>query len=135
MAPVTFQVLTLSFDVDQGGAGAPVQVECQLTDAMLTPNYSDDTLETMCGTFTTTTETWELQIAGLQDWAATDSISDLLWAATEAGSDIDFSLVIGTVTFSGACAPRRTPAGGEAQSPFDFDITLPVQGVPTKVAA
>jgi hypothetical protein len=120
------KTLTLSFgDAD---------VSCQLSQAQLEPTYAETTVQTFCGAVTDQAESWVLNLTGFQDWGDAAGVCDLLWNATDAGTDVDFELAVGPDTFSGSVAPKRTVVGGTAGGAFDYSVKLNVQGNVTKAA-
>jgi hypothetical protein len=126
-APTTIQTLTLQLGT--------TQYECQLTGATLEPNYSDKSVTTFCGTFSTSNESFTLTLAGLQDWGSVTGLCDMLWEAADAGENLQFTLEVGGVTFTGTVPGRKTPAGGTAGDALTFSISLPVQGKVTRTVA
>jgi hypothetical protein len=121
-APVLLQTLTLEI-------GTTVY-ETQLSNAAVVPEYSDTSVSTFGGEFTTTTEKSKLHLEGFQDYGAVAGLCDLLWAA-DLEDLITFTLDVGGATWEGNCSPRKPNAGGAAGGPLDFTIDLPIQGDPT----
>jgi hypothetical protein len=124
--PTIIKTLTLSLDTSD--------VTCELTGARLEPSYAESTINTFCGSLSSSVESWALIIDGLQTWGDATSVCDLLWEATDAGTDVAFELEVGPDTFSGTVSPKRTVVGGDASGPFSYSVTLPVQGNVTKAA-
>ncbi len=75
---------------------------------------------------------WQVSFEYLQDWGATDSISELLFEND--GSEIFFSFVpdVATVpTASGSFNAQAGNYGGDAGTSWDFSGTCGLNGVPT----
>jgi len=79
---------------------------------------------------------WELQIAGFQDWDEASSFCDAMVAAATAGDPIPFELALSTgATVTGDIIPAFPPFGGAADSALEFDMTFTVDGTPTYTPA
>lgn len=130
---IVIKTLSLTFDAKN--------VECQLDQAELVDNPDTEEVQTFCGTETTATPNWSLNIGGFQDHGAVDAVCDLLHDAyidsvdnpTVAGSgEIAFVLTVGKKTRTGKAKPiADVPFGGQAGSPLKFSVELDVIGRPT----
>lgn len=137
------KTIKLTLDDDAAGAGTPVEVECQLTNAQLVCDTSAgaETLTTFCGSQDVPgTSKYTLHLAGFQDWGSANAVADIIHAAFLNGQDsdtstsdlIDYVLTAGDQTRSGQCRPATdVPFGGDAGSALTFDIDLPCTGTPT----
>ena len=123
MSVNTIKTLTLTLDTNT--------VECQLTRAALVDNPETEELTTFCGTETSATPNYDLELAGFQDYGQALGICDLIHTAytTDPVAELDFVLTVGGATRTGVCKPiADIPFGGDAGGALDFTITLDVIG-------
>jgi hypothetical protein len=125
-APTQIQTLTLS-------VGA-TEYAYQLSNAAVVPSYSDSSIQTFAGEFTTSTEGFVLHVEGFQDYGSVKGFCDLLWA-TPIVDKLAFVLEVGGAKWEGNVNPRKPNAGGAAGGALDFSIDLPCMGAPTYTAA
>lgn len=137
------KTLKLTLDADAAGAGTPLEVECQLTNAQIVCDTSAgaETLTTFCGSQDVPgSSKYTLHLAGFQDWGSADAIADLIHKAFLAGQDtdpatldlIDYVLTVGKATRTGQCRPQNDVTfGGDAGAALTFDVDLACTGAPT----
>jgi hypothetical protein len=120
-------IKTLALELDG------TRVECQLTRAALVDSPNTEELTTFCGTETSATPNYDLELAGFQDYGQADSVFDLIHQAyvaeqlTSGAGEIAFTVTAGTATRSGTAKPvADAPFGGDAGSALNGDITLDV---------
>lgn len=76
--------------------------------------------------------TFQLRVRAFQDWNEATSMSENLWAAATAGTNIPFEMeVAGGGSFTGNIVPVFPPAGGAADSALEMDLTFEVSGAVT----
>lgn len=79
---------------------------------------------------------WELQIAGFQDWDEASSFCEAMVTAATTGDPIPFELALSTgATVTGDIIPAFPPFGGAADSALEFDLTFTIDGTPTYTPA
>jgi hypothetical protein len=123
-AIATGKVITVTIDGDDYSE--------QINSATIVANNNSITVQTLTGPASAPLPTaYELQITAYQDWGKVGSFSEALWAAALTGTDVTFSMDIGTKTLSGNLVPQFPDAGGSADGVLEFSITLPIDGVPT----
>jgi hypothetical protein len=125
-APVQITTLTLSL------TGTPYEYQC--SNARLETTNTENKVQTFGGTYTSSTESHTLTLEGFQDYGADDSLCDLLWAASESGTDIAAIMVLNGESFTCSVSGRKPPVGGAAGVALPFTVTLPVQGSITVTA-
>jgi hypothetical protein len=117
----TIKTLALSFD------GATV--ECQLTRAALVDDPTTEEITTFCGTETSATPNYNLEISGFVDFGEAASVFDLLHDAYVADptGEIDCVLTVGNRTRTFTARPvADVPFGGDAGAALTADMTLDV---------
>lgn len=122
---ITGRTLTLTIDGDDYTA--------QCTSATINPTNNNETWQTLAGPVSRrTSESFELQIVGFQDWNAASSMAEALWTAAVTNTPVGFTLeVTGGGTWSGDVIPQFPTAGGDAASALEMDVTFPIDGTPT----
>ena len=118
---------------------ATVDYSCTLTTVELAPTAKSQTIPaTMCSAESTSIVgiSWELTLAGLQDWLDETSLQEFLWVnrLKPAFMKLTPAVVVPGTPPSVACQVRQLmPAafGGQAPSPAAFTVKLPVIGDPT----
>lgn len=124
-------IKTLKLSLDKGGV--PTQFECQLDSVELVDEPETEDVTTFCGTESSSTPRYRLNLGGFQDWGDVAGVCEVLHAAyiTDPISEIDFVVTVGKATRTGVCKPvADIPFGGEAGSPLKFSVTLDVIGKP-----
>jgi hypothetical protein len=129
------QLKELKLTMDDGGA-SPVEIQCQLTRAALIDNPETEDLTTFCGTETSATPRYTLEISGFQDYGTADSVFDMLHTSylsyqsdTTADTPIDCVLTVGTKTRTFTAKPVNDPTfGGDAGAALNADVSLDVVG-------
>lgn len=112
---------------------ATVDYTAQCTSATINPTNNNETWQTLAGPVSRrTSESFELQIVGFQDWNATSSMAEALWSAAVTNTPIAFTLeVTGGGEWTGSVIPQFPTAGGDAASALEMDVTFPIDGTPT----
>lgn len=122
MSTVVIKTLSLSLD-------AVTEVECQLTRAALIDEPETEDITTFCGTTTSSSPNYNLEISGFQDYGEAESVFELLHTAyvTDPIAEIDCVLTVGSATRTFTAKPiNDAPFGGDAGSALNGDITLDV---------
>ena len=103
----------------------------QVTNVTLSSEAEREVYETLSGPFyKTLVREYELDVSGLADWGATDSVCDALQDAFENDPDTSVTFVMtaindpNTVTVTGKVFPKVPAAGGEGAETTEFDVTL-----------
>jgi hypothetical protein len=103
----------------------------QVTNVTLTSEAEREVYETLSGPFyKTLVREYELDITGLADWGATDSVCDALQAAFDNDPDTSITFVMtavndpNTVTVTGKVFPQVPAAGGAGAETTEFDVSL-----------
>jgi hypothetical protein len=143
-APVYLRNAWIKFKKTTGGT--LVQYSCQVKRFALVPEPGEEvTVVTLCpsGSWTEVgAATWTLEIDGVQGWGAADGFSRFLF--DNAGQQLTFQVdqygEAHTPTaeepgFTGTCRAVPTAYGGEKDTFAEFEVVLPVSGVPTLVTA
>jgi hypothetical protein len=120
--------LTLSMD--------DTEIQCQLTRAALVDSPETEDLTTFCGTETSATPRYQLEIAGFQDYGTADSVFDMLHTSylsyqsdVTADTPIDCVLSVGTKTRTFTAKPVNDPEfGGDAGAALNSTVNLDVVG-------
>jgi hypothetical protein len=125
-------IVSLGFN---GGAG--VQLECHVRRAAIVPTPGDVvTYQPLCTDASysqAAADTFALELIGVQDWSAT-GLARLLW--DNAGEDVTFSIAAygaiaaNTPAMTGVAKAVRPPYGGTADEWAEFDLELPISGIP-----
>ncbi len=126
-------IVSLTFD-----GSAAETFECHVRTVEVVPEPGDVvTYQPLCSDNSyveTGPDTFTLHLAGVQDWSAA-GLARLLW--DNAGEDVTFSvaaygaIAADTPAMTGTAKVRRPAYGGEAESWAEFDVELPISGVPT----
>ena len=108
-----------------------VDFKPQTTSVTLTSEAEREVYETLSGPFyKTLVREYELDVSGLADWGATDSVCDALQDAFETDPDTSVTFVMtaindpNTVTVSGKVFPKVPAAGGSGAEVTEFDVSL-----------
>lgn len=120
------------------GAGPAVTVECHVKRVAVVPEQGEvTTYQPLCSDASyveQAEDTFALELEGVQDWSAT-GLARLLW--DNAGTEVPFSvaaygaIAAGTPAMVGTAKAVRPPYGGERDAWAEFDVELPIVGVPT----
>lgn len=118
-----------------GLVGVEKTVSCQITTIMLDPSQGSTSI---AGTYCAAPQnvplgsTWALSFDYLQDWGATDSLSQLL--TDNDGGELDFTITPTDTTVpsaTGTCYGASQAYGGAADAPWTHSGTLQVVGAPS----
>jgi len=108
-----------------------VDFKPQTTSVTLTSEAEREVYETLSGPFyKTLVREYELDVSGLADWGATDSVCDALQDAFESNPDTSVTFVMtaindpNTVTVTGKVFPKVPAAGGSGAEVTEFDVSL-----------
>ena len=120
---VTFTLDTRTFDA-------------QATSATLSAETIIETYQTLDGrAYKSVDRQWTFTIELLQDWGATDSLFEAMWADAEAAPNtalnVSFTAVTGAV-FAFTVLPIFPSAGGSAPGALTDTWTMTVIGTPTE---
>lgn len=125
-------IVSLGFN---GGAAAAY--ECHVRRAAVVPTPGETvTYQPLCSDASyseTAADTFALELIGVQDWSAT-GLARLLW--DNAGEDVTFSIAAygaiaaATPAMTGVCKAVRPPYGGTGDEWAEFDLELPIVGIP-----
>lgn len=125
-------IVSLTFD-----AGPASLVECHVRRAAVVPTPGATvTYQPLCSDASyseTAADTFALELTGVQDWSAT-GLARLLW--DNAGEDVAFSIAAygaiaaNTPAMTGVCKAVRPAYGGTADEWGEFDVELPIVGIP-----
>lgn len=120
---VTFTLDTRTFDA-------------QATSATLSAETIIETYQTLDGrAYKSVDRQWTFTIELLQDWGATDSLFEAMWADAEAAANttlaVSFTAVTGAV-FAFNVLPIFPSAGGAAPGALTDTWTMTVVGTPTE---
>jgi hypothetical protein len=119
--------------------GTPVDYSCQVISAAITPTPNAvDIPATFCAPASQTAagSSFTLDLTFLQDWGATDSLSQFLYD-NDATAGVAFTVsgiavASGTaVEAAGVCTIVAAAYGGEAGTPLQATASLPIDGKPT----
>ena len=124
--------------------GTPVEYQCQLSQATLTPSASTGgaALETFCENHSAGAgkATWTLDLAGFQALQAVTDFSILSY--NDEGEEYDFTLNplggvadIANPIFEGTVVMAATPIGGTAAEYAQFTVSLVCKSKPLMVTA
>jgi len=122
MSTNVIKTLKLSLD-------AVTDVECQLTRAALIDEPETEDITTFCGTTTSSSPNYNLELSGFQDYGQAESVFELLHTAyvTDPIAEIDCVLTVGSATRTFTCKPiNDAPFGGDAGAALNGDVTLDV---------
>jgi len=108
-----------------------VDFKPQTTSVTLTSEAEREVYETLSGPFyKTLVREYELDVSGLADWGAEDSVCDALQDAFESDPDKSVTFVMtaindpNTVTVTGKVFPKVPAAGGSGAEVTEFDVSL-----------
>ena len=110
--------------------------DAQATSATLSAETIIETYQTLDGrAYKSTDRQWTFTIELLQDWGATDSLFEAMWADAEAtpntALNVSFTAVTGAV-FAFTVLPIFPSAGGAAPGALTDTWTMTVIGTPTE---
>lgn len=121
-------------------AGTPIDpatlddYSCQVTEARVTATANTtDVAATFCEPKSkiNAPSSFELTLAGLQDWGVADGLSEFLFAHD--AENMAFGVFLDGVldpSASGVCSIAAGDFGGVAGEPLTLSLTLPIQGYP-----
>ncbi len=121
-----------------GPVGTALDISCQITNAVLEPEFdADDDLPTLCGdTLPGEQKTsWKLSGTAIQDLADGGVID---WTWTNAGSTQPFTFTPSTAaatSFTGSIVVRPLAVGGDVKTRPTSDFEFPVVGDPVMTPA
>jgi len=124
------KTLTLTLDTKH--------VECQLDTAELVDEPATEEVVTFCGTDSSSSANYKLNLGGFQDWGSVDGVCDILHTAyiADPPEEVAFVVTAGGKTRTGTAKPvSDVPFGGGAGSPLKFSVVLDVVGTPTDGSA
>lgn len=122
---ITGRGLTLTIDGDQ--------YEDQASAVTLTMNLERATIDTLSGrSYKVTNTAGTLSATIYQDWGATNSICDAIYAAASSAPDTElaFTFVADGGTFTGNCLPNYPASGGNATDVLTTTVEFVVVGTP-----
>jgi hypothetical protein len=80
-------------------------------------------------------ETGTLSLTWAYDSGETpDSLFDDLWAATDAGTPINYVATVGKSVFTGVCVAKRPSAPANADGVSECSVEMALNGIPVKTA-
>ena len=124
----------VKFTIPAGGAGTAVSFECQVTSGAVIATPTPLTVPaTGCEGPSTrqAASSYTLNIAFLQDWGATDSLSQFLW--DNQLEDADFELSVGATPIpiaTGVCQLVAGDYGGDFANPLTAVADMGITGTP-----
>lgn len=135
---VTGRDLTITLDFDNEGLAAPVSLDAQATEVVLTQELNRETYETLAGrTRKVIDDDGSLAITMLADWGTTGGVCAALWSAADTAPDtpVTFSFQVNGDTFAGKVYPVKPDAGGSAPGALELSVEMPLSGDVTRTAA
>lgn len=122
---ITGRKLTIEIDA--------VDYSPQVSEVQLVPTDNTQTYEVLTGSVAEPgTTTWVLNVNAFQDWQATPSFCEALWAEAAAGNKVTFELTANTgAVFTGTVVAVFPPVGGSADAALEMSLSFPVDGQPS----
>ena len=124
----------VGFTIPAGGAGTPVQFECQVTLASISATPNSVTVPpTGCEGASTRqlAPTYTLNLNYLQDWGQTDSLSQFLWDNQLVDADFELSLGDAPIPVAtGVCQLVAGDYGGDFANPLTATAAMGITGQP-----
>ena len=112
---------------------ATVNFDDQIINGTITFDDATASVETLNGTvdYVVDNEKGSVSLELLQDWGATVSVCDTLWAAADTlpTTAVAVTATINSVVVTLSCLPKRPDFGGSAPDALTTTVTLPIRAI------